>query len=72
MGEKMYVRTPKSISRTLAEETGIHIVDGSMNFYEGRGLYSLRGNKLTDRKFYKGHIRRLFNTLYGANVKLRE
>jgi hypothetical protein len=72
MGEKMYVRTPKIISRTLAEETGIHIGDGSMNFYEGHGLYSLRGNKVTDREFYKGHVKRLFGTLYGADVKLRE
>jgi DNA-binding transcriptional regulator WhiA len=68
----MNVKLPKMVNEMLAEETGIHIGDGSMNYYQGHGLYSLRGNKITDRKFYEIHIKKIFETLYGANIRLRE
>lgn len=68
----MNVKIPKMVNETLAEETGIHIGDSSMNYYKGHGLYSLRGNKITDRKFYENHIKKLFEILYDANIRLRE
>ena len=68
----MNVEVPQTINEILAEETGIHIGDGSMNYYEGHGLYSLRGNKITDRKFYENHIKKIFEILYNADIRLRE
>jgi hypothetical protein len=72
MGEKMKVKIPKTITETLAEETGTHIGDGSMNYYKGHGLYSLRGNKITERRFYENHIKKMFEMLYSVKIRLRE
>lgn len=43
-----------------------------MNFYRGRGLYSLRGHKSDDRSYYEEHVRKLFKETYKAEVKLRD
>ena len=44
----MKIKIPKKITPMLAEETGWHIGDGSMNFYNSsgkqRGIYQLRGH----------------------------
>jgi intein/homing endonuclease len=72
MGERMYVKIPQIVNEDLAEETGIHIGDGSMNYYKGHGLYSLRGNKLKDKEFYEIHIKKIFEILYSAKIILRE
>ena len=46
------MKVPTEITEELAEETGWHIGDGSMNFYcnQGKlkGLYSLRGHIVDD------------------------
>lgn len=60
------------MNEKLAEETGMHIGDGSMNFYAGKGLYSLRGHKSDDRDYYEGFVRTLFKETYAAEVRLRE
>ena len=40
----------------LAEEIGLHIVDGSMNMYSIKGLYQLRGNIIDDKEHYQKRI----------------
>ena len=70
------MQIPKKISIELAEETGWHIGDGSMNFYNQRGkqkgIYQLRGHIEDDKKHYEKRIKPLFKKLYGINIKLRE
>lgn len=51
---------PKQINKELAEETGLHIGDGSMNFYKQkeklRGTYLLRGHLVDDKEHYNNRI----------------
>ena len=59
----------------LAEETGMHIGDGSMNFYanngRNRGLFQLRGHISDDKEYYEDHIKTLYKELYGISVSIR-
>ena len=64
------MQLPMEISQELAEETGWHIGDGSMNFYKNRnkikGLYQLRGHIEDDKEHYEKRIRPLFEKLFGV------
>ncbi len=60
------------INEELAEETGWHIGDGSMNFYHKRGLYQLRGHMEDDRLHYIKRIKPLFEKIYGVKINLRD
>jgi len=70
------MQIPKKISKELAEETGWHIGDGSMNTYKNRGkqkgFYQLRGHIEDDREHYEKRIKFLFKKLYNLDIKLRE
>jgi len=70
------VSIPKRVDELLAEETGWHIGDGSMNFYLNRGklrgIYQLRGHILDDRHHYLNRIKPVFESLYGIKISLRE
>ena len=67
---------PNSITAELAEETGWHIGDGSMNYYnnqgELKGFYQLRGHIEDDREHYENRIKPVFKLLYGIDISLRE
>jgi len=69
------MKTPL-ISSELAEETGWHIGDGSMNFYNQdgkmRGLYQLRGHIEDDKQHYLDRIKPIFESIYGIKINLRE
>lgn len=43
-----------------------------MNYYNGRGMYQLRGHIEDDKSHYLKRIRPLFNKIYGVEIKLRE
>src|SRR3989344_9200990 len=66
---------PQKPSEDLAEETGLHIGDGTMNFYRPdkylRGSYALRGHIKDDKEHYDKIIKQLYKKLYGINVRLR-
>lgn len=66
------LQLPDTITPELAEETGWHIGDGSMNYYETRGLYQLRGHIEDDKLHYLTKIKPIFKKLYGIDVSLRE
>ncbi|VVB67823.1 LAGLIDADG-like domain protein [Candidatus Norongarragalina meridionalis] len=68
----MQVTIPEEFSHDLAEETGLHAGDGSMNYYSGNGLYSLRGNKKTDAAFYSEIVLPLYEQIYSFRPILRK
>jgi DNA-binding transcriptional regulator WhiA len=72
------ITVPASITPELAEETGWHIGDGSMNFYNRdgngklKGIYQLRGHIEDDREHYTSRIKPIFKLLYDIDISLRE
>ena len=56
----------------LAEEIGLHLGDGSMNYYNGRGLYQLRGHFEDDKSHYILRIKPLYKTLFNIDISLRD
>lgn len=70
------MQLPKDISVELAEETGWHIGDGSMNFYNNRGklrgFYQLRGHIEDDEEHYEKRIKLIFEKLYGVKINIRK
>ena len=70
------MKVPTNISTELAEETGWHIGDGSMNFYKNRGklkgFYQLRGHIEDDKKHYEKRIKPLFEKLFNIKLNIRE
>ena len=72
----MRIKIPETITPELAEETGWHIGDGSMNFYKQgnklKGIYQLRGHIEDDRQHYIERIKPTFKLLYDLNISLRE
>ncbi|MBT4135587.1 hypothetical protein HOD75_03095 [archaeon] len=70
------ISIPLGISQELAEETGWHIGDGSMNIYNNKGypkgIYQLRGHMNDDREHYLKRIKPIFNLLYDLDISLRE
>lgn len=63
---------PKEISCDLAEEIGLHVGDGSMNFYSNKGIYQLRGHIEDDKKHYKTRILELYKKLYNLDLNIRK
>lgn len=67
---------PVRLNEDLAEETGLHIGDGSMNFYKNKnnfkGSYSLRGHLFDDRLHYDKVIGPLYKRVYNLDISLRE
>lgn len=67
---------PDKITEELAEETGWHIGDGSMNYYNNKGtmkgIYQLRGHIEDDKPHYVQRIKQIFKSLYGIDISLRE
>lgn len=70
------ISIPKNVSCELAEETGWHIGDGSMNFYNNKGyqkgIYQLRGHIEDDRPHYLDRIKPIFKLLYDVDISLRD
>ncbi len=63
---------PQKLNARLAEEVGIHIGDGSLNVYDGRYLYSLRGHLIDDERYYIEFIPELYKEVYGVDVNIRK
>jgi intein/homing endonuclease len=67
---------PLQITQELAEETGWHIGDGSMNIYNNKGyqkgIYQLRGHIEDDKEHYIQRIKPLFKELYNLKISLRD
>jgi DNA-binding transcriptional regulator WhiA len=68
----MNILIPNKITPDLAEETGWHIGDGSMNIYGSKGFYQLRGHIEDDKQHYITRIAPIFKKLYGLKLNLRE
>jgi len=68
---------PSNITEELAEETGWHIGDGSMSYYNNqgvkKGIYQLlRGHIEDDKQHYIEGVKPIFKKLYGIDISLRE
>ena len=76
MGKLSQIKLPDEITPELSEETGLHIGDGTMNFYQQRnklkGKYSLRGHIKDDKPHYEGRIKELYKLVYNLDVSLSE
>jgi len=68
---KNKIKLPTQMDSLLAEETGLHLGDGSMNYYGGRGFYQLRGHISDDRPHYEIRIKPLYKKLFNIDVSLR-
>ena len=70
------MQIPPNISTELAEESGWHIGDGSMNFYNNRnnlrGFYQLRGHIEDDIEHYEKIIKPLFEKLFSIKLNIRK
>jgi hypothetical protein len=70
------ISIPLKVTPKLAEETGWHIGDGSMNFYKNqgklKGIYQLRGHINDDKEHYLTRIKPFFKILYNYELSLRE
>ncbi len=71
------MKIPIKITPELAEETGWHIGDGSMNYYnhvngKKRGFYQLRGHHTNDKQHYIQRIKPIFKQLYDYSISLRD
>ncbi|HLC85773.1 MAG TPA: LAGLIDADG family homing endonuclease [Candidatus Nanoarchaeia archaeon] len=73
---KENISLPEKITPELAEETGLHIGDGTMNFYKNgnriKGSYALRGHIIDDKQHYDKKIKVLYKNLFDLNVSLRD
>ncbi len=65
---------PKVFTPKLAEEIGLHIGDGSMNYYglKSKGFYQLRGHITDDKPHYYSRIRKIYKDLFNLDINLRE
>jgi len=50
----------------IAEETGIHVGDGSMNIYSGVYYYTLACHHIDDKEFMDQYVISLYEKLYGV------
>ena len=68
------IEIPKMKSSLLAEETGIHMGDGSMGLYRNNriGLYSLAGHPIDDREYFENYLMKIYEALYGVKPNLRK
>jgi len=66
------IKVPRKITPNLAEETGWHIGDGSMNYYRNnkhhKGLYQLRGHLPDDIEHYEKRVKVIYKTLYDISL----
>ena len=68
---KSKFKTPASINNLLAEEIGLHLGDGSMNYYNKKGFFQLRGHIKDDREHYVYRIQRIYKKLFNIDIRLR-
>ena len=59
------------MNEELAEETGIHVGDGSMNIYNGVSCYTLACHHIDDREYIDSFVVPLFKRVYGILPKAR-
>jgi intein/homing endonuclease len=59
------------INEKIAEETGIHVGDGSMNIYRGVYCYTLACHHIDDKEFMDSYIIPLYTELYEITIHPR-
>lgn len=69
--DKLRGITIPNVSRKLAEETGIHIGDGSMS-YQNKGYRIVYAGNLFEDASYMQFVRSLLNDLYNIDSEIKE
>lgn len=69
---KSKFKTPTAMNCLLAEEIGLHLGDGSMNYYDNKGLFQLRGHINDDKEHYTSRIKDIYKHLFNIEISLRE
>jgi len=59
------------INKKLAEETGIHSGDGSMNIYKGVSTYTLACHHIDDKEYMDTFLVPLYDEIYDIKPKAR-
>lgn len=59
------------INEDLAQETGIHTGDGSMNIYSGVHYYTLACHHINDKEYMDNCVIPLYHKIYGIKLKAR-
>ena len=59
------------IDENIAEETGIHVGDGSMNIYNGVYCYTLACHHKDDKEYMEKYVVPLYEKVYSLKVKPR-
>lgn len=59
------------INERLAEETGIHVGDGSMNIYNRVYTYTLACHHIDDKEYMANHVIPLYEEVYGIIPNLK-
>lgn len=65
------ITIPNKLSELLAEETGMHIGDGTMGVYNKRYRFAMEGDAEEDREYYFYWVKKVYSQLYNLNVNLR-
>ncbi len=61
-----------TLDEDLAEETGIHVGDGSMNVYVTNGAcYTVACHRIDDRRYMDEFVLPLIKRIYGKTPKPR-
>jgi intein/homing endonuclease len=66
------IKLPNKMNLLLAEEVGLHLGDGSMNYYNNKGLYQLRGHIIDDQEHYQLRIKWIYKKLFNIDLNLRK
>jgi len=59
------------MNEDIAEETGMHVGDGSMNIYRGVYCYTLACHHIDDKEFMDNHVIPLYKKIYDVKIHPR-
>lgn len=74
---KRKVKIPDKMTKNLAEETGIHIGDGSISILKDKGKWksypgSINGDLINESVYHKTYIKELMKKIYNINLCILE
>jgi len=62
---------PNELSEILAEETGMHIGDGTMGVYNASYRFAMEGDVIEDKEYYLDWVKNIYFQLYNLKLNIR-